>query len=291
MNNYILLPFIIVLNVLIIKILGLFISCALTHSFQPLKEIDYKEEAFIYISLFLLFFIINFAFLRSGIFENNSKSFVKHFFVIFVSIFVISSHSYILLPFYYVFKSKIGHSFIKEKLIEPFYFKYNIYIIETGDANAFATGIIPFSKAILLNRGIFDKVSNEGLKAIVAHEIGHLKLNHLQRLFFINTLLVSIIALANILLLLPHESSQYYVFYLMIFAGTFYGFIPMMVLGYFQKKYETQADTYAAQLVGKEAMIAALLDLNKASNGQMEKWSPNYPTLSQRISHVSNLSI
>jgi hypothetical protein len=40
----------------------------------------------------------------------------------------------------------------------------------------------------------------------------------------------------------------------------------------------------------KSAIMSALNLLNKTCNGKMEKWSWNYPTLQQRLSHVENLS-
>jgi Zn-dependent protease with chaperone function len=89
-----------------------------------------------------------------------------------------------------------------------------------------------------LTKSIFEQVSKEGLHAIVAHELGHLKLNHLRKLYIINIVLLAITTLVYSLLILPHMASPYYVYYLMAFGGVFYGLIPMLILGFFQKKFE-----------------------------------------------------
>lgn len=280
-----------VLTLLATKILLLFVSCIITNSLQPFRDIEYKEDAFQYLSIYLLFFGVSYLMQRGGIFENNTESFVTIWIITFLFSLIPLSVLYIISPIYYLLKSKKNHSLIERDLVDRFYGNQKMFVIEDGGANAFASGIIPFTKVILLTKSIFEQVSKEGLHAIVAHELGHLKLNHLRKLYIINIVLLAITTLVYSLLILPHMASPYYVYYLMAFGGVFYGLIPMLILGFFQKKFETQADAYAARKVGKKAMITALEDLNKATKGQMERWSPNYPTLDQRISHVTNLTI
>jgi heat shock protein HtpX len=50
-----------------------------------------------------------------------------------------------------------------------------IYIIEEEGMNAFATGRNPKNGVIVLTRGIINKLNNEELKGVIAHELSHIK--------------------------------------------------------------------------------------------------------------------
>jgi len=50
-----------------------------------------------------------------------------------------------------------------------------IYIIEEDGMNAFATGRNPKNAVIVLTRGIINKLNDEELKGVIAHELAHIK--------------------------------------------------------------------------------------------------------------------
>lgn len=50
-----------------------------------------------------------------------------------------------------------------------------IFIIPSSQANAFATGRNPANSSIALTRGLIQILSEEELKAVIAHELGHVK--------------------------------------------------------------------------------------------------------------------
>ena len=61
-----------------------------------------------------------------------------------------------------------------------------IYVIETAQPNAFATGRNPQNAAVAVTTGLMQSVSTEELAGVIAHELGHIK-NH-------DTLLMTITA-------------------------------------------------------------------------------------------------
>jgi heat shock protein HtpX len=69
-----------------------------------------------------------------------------------------------------------------------------IYIIADGAMNAFATGRDPEHASIALTEGIIDKLENEELEGVIAHELSHIK-NYDIRLMMVVIVLVGIIAL------------------------------------------------------------------------------------------------
>jgi heat shock protein HtpX len=68
-----------------------------------------------------------------------------------------------------------------------------IYAIEDSSLNAFASGISDRSYAISLSRGIIDKLTDEELEGVIAHELTHIR-NRDVRLLIISVIFVGIFA-------------------------------------------------------------------------------------------------
>jgi heat shock protein HtpX len=71
-----------------------------------------------------------------------------------------------------------------------------IYIIEDPAMNAFATGRDPKHASIALTTGLIDKLENEELEGVIAHELSHIK-NYDIRLMMVIVVLVGIVALLS----------------------------------------------------------------------------------------------
>ncbi|MCX6744807.1 MAG: M48 family metallopeptidase [Candidatus Parcubacteria bacterium] len=69
-----------------------------------------------------------------------------------------------------------------------------IYIIDDPNINAFATGRDPQHASIALTQGAIDKLTNEELEGVIAHELSHVK-NYDIRLMMVVLVLVGVIAL------------------------------------------------------------------------------------------------
>jgi heat shock protein HtpX len=68
-----------------------------------------------------------------------------------------------------------------------------INIIDDDSLNAFASGISPKTFSISLSKGIIEKLNNEELEAVIAHELTHIK-NRDVRLLIISIIFVGIFA-------------------------------------------------------------------------------------------------
>jgi heat shock protein HtpX len=66
-----------------------------------------------------------------------------------------------------------------------------LYIIEDDSLNAFASGISSRNYSISLSRGIIDKLNDEELEGVIAHELTHIK-NRDVRLLIISIIFVGI---------------------------------------------------------------------------------------------------
>src|SRR3990167_2868479 len=69
-----------------------------------------------------------------------------------------------------------------------------VYIIQDDALNGFATGRDPKHASIALTQGIINRLENEELEGVIAHELSHIK-NYDIRLMMIVIVLVGIIAL------------------------------------------------------------------------------------------------
>lgn len=68
-----------------------------------------------------------------------------------------------------------------------------IYVIEDDSLNAFASGINPKTYAISLSRGIINKLDDDELEGVIAHELTHIR-NKDVRLLIISIIFVGIFA-------------------------------------------------------------------------------------------------
>ncbi len=71
-----------------------------------------------------------------------------------------------------------------------------IYIIDDSAINAFATGRDPQHASIAVTRGAIEKLENEELEGVIAHELSHIK-NYDIRLMTVILVLVGLIALLS----------------------------------------------------------------------------------------------
>ena len=69
----------------------------------------------------------------------------------------------------------------------------SIYIIDDDSLNAFASGINQKTYAITLSKGIIEKLDDEELEGVIAHELTHIR-NHDTRLLIISIIFVGIFA-------------------------------------------------------------------------------------------------
>jgi heat shock protein HtpX len=75
-----------------------------------------------------------------------------------------------------------------------------IYIIEDSAINAFATGRKPETASVAVTRGAIEKLTNEELEGVLAHELSHVKNYDIRFMTLVAVLVGSISILSNIFL-------------------------------------------------------------------------------------------
>lgn len=284
MNKYLFLSIALIIAINLIRLILIFLASKYyKEDFK--KNIELKPKIlFIESSVLILLLTSSFWFLD---YYLNSKYIILLFSLFFISL--IPSYDFILSPLKYIFsKRDYTRNNELENIIKKKGFDYKLIIIKGNIVNAYATGILPFSKTILIGENLKDRMTEENLLSIIYHEIGHLKLNHLAKLYFINTLLslLSLIAFFTRQYFLEEVESTIYeplsIFILGLFIGLGFWYIP----GKIQYKLELEADYFASKVVGTKKFEKALTELDSLSDGSVSKGGITHPKLSIRIENI-----
>lgn len=221
---------------------------------------------------------------------SQSAPIVFPFCVLFVSI--IPSYHYMIRPILSVLLSK---KYDKSPELEDFLTRngcdYNVRMITGSHSKgAYATGVLPFSKTILIGADLVAKMPEDQLHSLVLHEVGHLKHNHLAKLYAVNLLVAACFVTA--LFIFNYKGQHIFMSYsftqplgvavLGVMAGLAWRYFP----GRIQRNMELQADVYAAERSGSKELIAALRTLDTLSKGRVSKGGITHPNLLKRERYI-----
>jgi STE24 endopeptidase len=173
----------------------------------------------------------------------------------------------------------------------------------SGHGNAYFTGMGK-NKRIVFFDTLLEKLSPAEVEAVLAHELGHFKHGHIrQKLIESTVLTLAGLALLGWLIQLPEfysglgMSSQTPAIALLLFmtaVPTFFFFMgPISALK--SRKHEFEADAFAAEHVGAEHLISALLKMysDNAStltpDPSFSAYHDSHPPAKIRIDHLKSL--
>ncbi|MBY0432986.1 MAG: M48 family metalloprotease [Cyclobacteriaceae bacterium] len=272
---------------LMVKYVVLMVMSLFAHSINPLKLNNYKDDI-ILLPLILLGYSVLLLVIELA---NPAEGGIYSFLLILFGASIVPIVRFTGEPIITLFRSRINknhqNEIVKKKIQERFQENYHIYVIDKKIMNAYATGILPFTKIILIGEYFLENLKPEIIDAILTHEIAHLKYNHLLKLMLTNILWISITIFSFSIIRNLVDSSNLFAVFLMGYFGLVGGGGLLFVNGLVQKRLEKQADLFAVKKNGKAAVKEMLLKLNELSNDQMTKWSFNYPTLNERLENIS----
>jgi STE24 endopeptidase len=180
----------------------------------------------------------------------------------------------------------------------------NIFVIDgskrSTKANAYFSGMGPQKRITLYDTLIHDLSENE-IVAVLAHEVGHYKKKHVIINVLISTFLTGFtLWLLSLFINNPllaealHVKTPSFHIGLIVF-GILYtpiSEITGLLMNYLSRKFEYQADNFAKQTFGADALIAALKKLSKNSLSNLTPHPAyvfmhfSHPTLLQRIRNL-----
>jgi Zn-dependent protease with chaperone function len=171
--------------------------------------------------------------------------------------------------------------------IEPLSYPapYKVYVAKfekIKEANAVVSGI--FKPRIILFSPLFEFLNNDEVKAVVAHEIGHIvNKDHLKILLglMISIIGIELLSLAAYYIVVGDEAGRDF-----LMLGLLLAFLFGPPLSYYWRKVELKADLYAARTVGKETYISALRKLAEHNLLPLDWGSEDHPSIERRIEYV-----
>jgi heat shock protein HtpX len=133
-----------------------------------------------------------------------------------------------------------------------------IFILETDQPNAFATGRDPHHAAVAASRGLLDRLAREEVQGVMAHELAHVKSRDTLTMTVTATLAGAIGMLANFAFFFggSNRAGLLGTIALMIFAPM----AAMLVQSAISRSREFEADRVGAEIHGNPLALAGALE-------------------------------
>lgn len=154
-------------------------------------------------------------------------------------------------------------------------------------ANAAVSGLFRRQRAVFLTDHLLRSLTSSEVVAVVAHELGHTRFLHL--LFnFLLAIMSGIFVIWGLVLMTDVIHSQEEAGIAIVLLEVVY---ISVVFGLFARRFERQADLYAAHATGSaELVCSALLKLAMANGVSVKKASLTHPSIHARIKRLAALS-
>lgn len=164
-------------------------------------------------------------------------------------------------------------------------------------SNAALTGFIPPLRLVLITDGLLDRLTARQLEGVMAHEVGHAKLWHLPWLVaaLIGPVLLSASVASALISFMAERSPRWEAVVERWGEGGVAALsiiVAALVFGAVSRRFERQADVFAAQNLAGEgpiteesagAMCSALLAVTAANHGDPRRFSFRHGTINGRI--------
>lgn len=139
-----------------------------------------------------------------------------------------------------------------------------VWIYESADLNAFATGPAKNNAMVAVSSGLIQSMSEREVRAVLAHEMGHVFNGDM----FTTTVLMGLMNtfvyfISNIVARHFMERNAMMGFMIYFFLQSVLSVLAMIPVCWFSRRREFAADRFAAQKYGSESMIGALETIDR----------------------------
>ena len=145
-----------------------------------------------------------------------------------------------------------------------------LFILETNQPNAFATGRNPENAAVAVTRGLLSNMSREEIVGVVAHELGHIKNRDTLTMTITATLAGAVSMLANFALFFGGSRDRPMgligTLAMMILAPMAAGLVQMAI----SRTREYEADREGAAICGEPMWLASALSRLGQLSGRID---------------------
>ncbi len=151
----------------------------------------------------------------------------------------------------------------------------NVYVINSPNLGLNAYQIGGRGKYVLLSSKLLENLNDKEIIAVIAHEFAHIKLRHVLK----NQVSVYLILVLGI--------NSLFVFNSLLYSAIILSSIVPIALGvniFLKRKFDYEADSYAAKFVDRKYLISSLKKINSFILPQcLDKDGVMHPLIEKRI--------
>lgn len=159
-------------------------------------------------------------------------------------------------------------------------------------ANAAVAGLSKKFRYVYITEYMIQTFEQDQIKAVVAHELGHLKLGHIKTytLYSITAVLLALIYRITVYLYFPQINTEE--FWFSLIEGLTFVFLFILAFTALSRFSESQADAFSAINTSKEDFIGAISQIEPTSEKKsfLPNWLMLHPTNEKRIKNVLELN-
>lgn len=256
------------------------------------EEISKNKRKSILLSFFVFLVLVSIIYFIGYVFDPKLSTFFLIFAIIFTLIYSYSSWEYgdkIILASTNA-KPAEGREYlqlnnvVEELSIAAGIPKPKVYVIDSKEMNAFATGKDPQHASIAITTGLLENLNRDELAGVIGHELSHIG-NYDIRFSMIVAVMVGLVAILSDMFLrsLRYSKSNNKKSYLLILIGILFAIIAPIVVRLVQlaisRKREFLADASSAKLTRyPQGLASALEKIMKKNKGKMH--------VSEAVSHL-----
>jgi heat shock protein HtpX len=140
-----------------------------------------------------------------------------------------------------------------------------VWIYEAPDPNAFATGPTKNNAMVAVSTGLVENMNEAEVRAVLAHEMGHVWNGDMFTMTVLSGLMNTFVYfIAMWVQRLFAERDQYILgFVVSLVLQIVLGFLAMIVVGWFSRRREFEADRFSAKAYGPAPMVSALQSISR----------------------------
>lgn len=145
-------------------------------------------------------------------------------------------------------------------------------------ATAFVIGLISPFRYVFLTDALLKRLTEDEILAVYAHELGHVRHRHLLWLlaFILSFTVVMLGVVTGANMLAPGGSYEFVALAVVVLYGYF-------VFGYISRRFERQADAFAAEYTSPELLASVFLKLGAANPHMMKRHGWRHFSLERRV--------
>ena len=161
-----------------------------------------------------------------------------------------------------------------------------VWIYEAPDPNAFATGPTKNNAMVAVSTGLLANMNEAEARAVLAHEMGHVWNGDMFTMTVLSGLMNTFVYfIAMWVQRLFAERDQYMLgMVVSIVLQVALGFLALIVVGWFSRRREFEADRFSAKAYGPSPMVSALQNISRFKEEAEQQNALSDPLATMKIS-------